>query len=943
MASPSPTLINELRGCIPSGRLFNDPLHTLAYGTDASFYRLIPQAVVKVESVEEVRGVLAVARRLKTSVTFRAAGTSLSGQAVTDRILVMLGTGWRGHRIEQQGAVIWLQPGVVGAHANAYLMPYGRKIGPDPASINAAMIGGIAANNASGMCCGTAQNSYRTLAGMRVVLADGTLLDSTDPLSVQRFRTDKRDMLAAIAQLADRVSRDTPLANRIRRKFAVKNTTGYSLNALVDFQDPVEILQHLMIGSEGTLGFIAEIGLHTVPEHAFKASALLMFPEITSACSAVTALQGSPVDAVELMDRASLRSVELQEGMPAYLRSLPADAASLLIETRAPEAASLAENIRAITATLSTFPLTLPCRFTEIPGEYAQLWDIRKGLFPSVGAMRNTGTTCIIEDVAFPVPRLADATLDLRALFGRHGYHDAIIFGHARDGNLHFVFNQDFNRPDEIERYARFMDELTRMVVTVYDGSLKAEHGTGRNIAPFVELEWGAEAYGLMKEIKGIIDPEGVLNPGVILNDDRTVHLKNLKPLPEADPIIDKCIECGFCEVHCPSKDLTLTPRQRIVIVRELARRGSGMADDRETRALRAGFSYDGNETCATDGLCSVACPVGIDTGKLIKRIRVREHGAGSSWSARLAAGHMALVSSAIRLVLNSVMTLRRVMGDTLFSVCARAVRGVTFESIPAWNPAVPRGAPRHRWATATGSGNRAAVYFPSCITRTFGADLRTPGSRSVPETVMSLLRKAGYRVVLPGNLENLCCGMAFDSKGFPLEGQHKGEELREALRVASEGGKLPILMDMSPCLMRMKEIAGSSLHLFDPAEFTLKYLDGHLEFHKSAGDVALHVTCSAIKMGLGPSLKAVAERCAERVIIPDGVECCGWAGDRGFTVPELNASALLALRRGLPAGCREGFSTSRTCEIGLSLHSGIPYSSILELVDRSTSAKERP
>lgn len=171
----------ELAQFLPKERIFRDEMYRLTYGTDASFYRLIPALVVKVANEQEVIGLLQLANRHQVPVTFRAAGTSLSGQAVTDSVLVVLeGTSWRGYEILQQGAEIRLQPGIIGAHANQYLAPLGRKIGPDPASINTCKIGGIAANNASGMCCGTAQNSYHTLAGMRLILADGTVLDTRE-------------------------------------------------------------------------------------------------------------------------------------------------------------------------------------------------------------------------------------------------------------------------------------------------------------------------------------------------------------------------------------------------------------------------------------------------------------------------------------------------------------------------------------------------------------------------------------------------------------------------------------------------------------------------------------------------------------------------------------------------------------------------------------------
>jgi D-lactate dehydrogenase len=927
----------SIAGSIPSTRLFHDELRTLAYGTDASFYRLIPRLVIAVQNESEVTTVLTEARRFGLPLTFRAAGTSLSGQAVSDSLLVVLGEEWNTWSLNEDASEIRLQPGIVGAHANIFLAPHGKKIGPDPASINAAKIGGIAANNASGMCCGTAQNSYRTLAAMRIIFADGTLLDTASAESRASFTASHATMLGRVNALTERVKANPVLAGRIRHKFKMKNTTGYSLNALVDFDDPLDVIQHLMIGSEGTLGFIAEITYRTVPEHPHKASALMFFPDIATACEAATVLKGTAVDAVELMDRASLRSVENKTGMPPYLKSLDEHVAALLVETRAPQADLLAQQIEAITHALDHLPRTLPIAFTSVPAEFTQLWNIRKGLFPSVGAIRASGTTVIIEDVAFPLPRLAEATLDLQALLRKHGYDEAIIFGHALEGNLHFVFTQEFSTATEVERYRAFLEVVAAMVVNKYDGSLKAEHGTGRNMAPFVELEWGADAYALMQEIKAIFDPEGLLNPGVILNPDPQAHIRNLKPMPVAHEIVDKCIECGFCEVHCPSRTLTLTPRQRIVAVREMSRLRSTGENPRRLASFREAFAYDGDATCATDGLCATSCPVGIDTGKLVKDLRAHDHTPTAESIATVLSNHMAAVTRSMQFGLKIVGLIHSALGTPVMSAISRGLRTVSGGRIPLWNPSMPRGADPVPVRTSVRKNAPAVVYFPSCINRAMGPARNEEDERSLTTVVVELLHRAGYDVIYPENMEGLCCGMPFASKGFKEQGDARAHELEQALLKASQGGKLPVLVDMSPCLYRMKETFTSPLRLLEPVQFILDHAAQHLSFRKLPITVAVHTTCSAEKMGLAGALKTVAERCAERVIVPHGVGCCGWAGDRGFTVPELNAAALAPLRAAIPAGCEGGYSTSRTCEIGLSEHSGIPYRSILYLVEKAT------
>ena len=947
--------IEALGGFIPDARLATDSLRTLAYGTDASFYRLIPKVVVRADNEDEVSRILTLARRSGLPVTFRAAGTSLSGQAISDSILLVAGASWQRSEVLANGEKIRLEPGVIGARANQLLAPFGRKIGPDPASINAAMIGGIAANNASGMCCGTAQNSYQTVDSIRMVLADGTVLDTGDDRSRSAFAASHADLLQRLDELARRVNSDSALSERIRRKFKIKNTTGYSLNALVDFTDPFDIITHLMIGSEGTLGFISRIVYRTVPSPAFKATALMMFAHIDGACQTARRLQALPVAAAEVMDRAALASVENKPGMPAMIRGVPPTTTALLVETQAVDFATLAANVAAIADGLKTgvrehtpdggrthawhlegADFSHPAIFTDDAARGDSLWKVRKGLLPSAGAVRRLGTTVLIEDVAFPIHSLAPATVDLQALFDRHGYRDAIIFGHALAGNLHFVFSPDFGDPAEVSRYARFMDDIAHLVVDTYDGSLKAEHGTGRNMAPFVEREWGGDAYEIMREIKRIFDPENILNPGVILNPDPTVHLQHLKPLPPADPLIDACMECGFCECHCPSRNLTLTPRQRIVVRREIERlRASGDDPDR-LREMETGYAWQGEATCAADGLCGTACPVEVDTGRFTKALRSRQvAGRLPQWMADQAALHFGLLTSGVRLGLKGAAMAHRLIGTAAMKRLTTSFRRWSGNRMPAWLPALPTAAAPLRPCQAP-TGEAALVYFPACVSRTMGPAGDDPLSDDLPTVTERVLRRAGYQVIYPENMAGLCCGLPFESKGFFDQADRKSAALEAALLAASDNGRLPVLCDTSPCLERMRRTFTPALTLYEPVGFVAEHLLDRLRFAKTRQPIALHVTCSARKMGLENAFVAVAHACAETVVVPYGIECCGFAGDRGFSVPELNAAALAGLKEAVN-GCSAGYANSRTCEIGLSHHSGIAYRSIMALVDQCT------
>jgi D-lactate dehydrogenase len=926
---------DEVSRFLPESSMACDPLRTLAYGTDASFYRLVPKIVIQVRMREDLSRILRVAAQFSVPVTFRAAGTSLSGQAGTDSVLLALGGGWRKHQILDGGQRITLEPGIIGAEANALLAVFGRKIGPDPASIGSCMIGGIAANNASGMCCGTAQNSYQTVDSMRLIFSDGGVLDTADPESRLRFVIEHRDIVDGIAAIRDQIATDEQLATRIREKYRIKNTTGYGLNSFIDFHDPIDILLHLMIGSEGTLAFIAEITYRTVPDHPHKASALVVFPDIANAARATQRLKGGPVSAVEMMDRASLRSVENKSGLPPYLKTLGPDACALLIETRAADPDSLAQQATLAQERLDPIPKVFPVEFTAKKTEFEKLWDVRRGLFPAVGASRRIGTTVVIEDVAFPMHHLADATVELQQLFGRHGYPEGIIFGHALDGNLHFVFTQDFGSAQEVLRYERFMNEVCEMVAKKYDGSLKGEHGTGRNMAPFVELEWGKKAYGLMKAIKAIFDPHGLLNPGVVINENPRAHLENLKPLPSTHELVDKCIECGFCEVKCPSREITTTPRQRIAVRREIARlRFTGEAPVR-LRRLERDYRYWGDQTCATDGLCATACPVSIDTGQYTKYLRELSHGRVAAALARRIGEDYGGAQTGLRAGLVELSELHTALGTKAMNGFAKGARALSVGSLPLWNPCMPTAAPALQPRASANGRERQVLYFPSCIARTMGPAKGDPDQRAVFEGMLSILGKAGYGVLFPPHLDSLCCGMPFESKGFPEPASAKARELESELWARSDEGRIPILCDTSPCVYRMRVAIDPRLSVYEPVEFIYRFLIEHLEFERQPETVALHVTCSSLRMGLGEKMEAIARACAESVVIPAGVGCCGFAGDKGFTHPELNASALARLRSALPPECRAGYSNSRTCEIGLSLHGGIPYQSIVSLVDR--------
>ena len=975
--SGNETFLKEAAKFIPAERIYTDELRRLAWGTDAGFYRLIPQVVIRSANEQEVSRLLTVADRLSVPVTFRAAGTSLSGQAISDSVLIVAGKHWEKYSIAPDGHTIRLQPGIIGERVSELLKPYGRKFSPDPASVKSAMVGGIIINNASGMNCGTHANSDRMLLSARMVFADGTVLDTGDADSRSQFARNKPEFIRKINEMRDRVRTNPSLTERIRRKYSIKNVTGLNILPFILYDDPFDIITHLLVGSEGTLAFLSEATMQTEYDFPCKASAMLYFPSIREACRAIVAMkplkneQGeSIVKGAELLDGKSLQSVTSPPALSTGERAKRGGGrghgerglTAVLTETKAVTPQELEANIARIKAALQDFQMAEPVYFTDKESEYRQYWNIRSGIFPSVGATRQPGTTTLIEDVAFHFEDLPEATADLQQLMVKHHYDDACIYGHALEGNYHFIINQSFDIESEIMRYEALMSDVIHLVVDKYDGSLKAEHGTGRNMAPFVRYEWGDEAFELMKAVKQLFDPKGILNPGVIFNDDPKCHLKHFKPLPLIGGEVDKCIECGFCEVNCLTCGFTLSSRQRIIVQREIVRLKATGENQRRLNNLRKQFNYAGNQTCAGDGLCSTSCPMEINVGDLIHDLRRIEMPPGSFGYAagEFTARHFSLVKNGLRLILTFADIAHKILGTKLLSWKGKMAH--RFLHLPLWMPAMPKsfrlrqkfvmaGLNRHPVKTNTDcqeiasqarndNWNGKVVYFPSCINQTMGLEAHSPEKQALTDEMLSLLHKAGYEVIFPKNMSNLCCGTIWESKGMPDIADRKAAELETALYEASEQGKYPVLCDQSPCLHRMRHTI-QKVKLYEPAEFITTFLEDRLEFTPTNQPVAVHITCSMRKMGLAESIVNLAKRCSTNVLVPEEIRCCGFAGDKGFTHPEVNAYALRKLRPQIEkAGIPMGYSNSRTCEIGLRTHSGIPYQSIVYLVNQCTKKK---
>lgn len=918
---------------------------------DASHYLLQPRAVIQARDTPHVAELFRVATEHQLPITFRSGGTSLSGQAGTEHLLVETRRNFRGIEVLDRGARVRTQPGATLRSVNACLATHWTKLGPDPASEGACTIGGVIANNSSGMECGTALNSYRTVESMTFVLPSGTTIDTAQPNADHRLLEAEPALWRGLAELRDRLRGNPDSLARIRHQFSMKNTMGYSLNAFLDYDAPVDILSHLMIGSEGTLGFVADATFRTVPILAHAATALLVFDTLSEATAALPELVGAGARTVELMDSASIRAIQKHPRANATLATLNVrEHTALLIELQATSMENLANEQASAQHVLNTLRLATPANFTSDAGERAALWHLRKGLYTAVAGARPTGTTALLEDIVVPTDVLTTSTERLKTLLSEYGYHDAVIFGHAKDANLHFMITPRFDEREEFDRYQRFTEDLVDLVLSV-NGSLKAEHGTGRMMAPYVRRQYGEELYDVMRSLKRLCDPAGVLNPGVILNEDSRVHLQHLKTQLPVHPSLDTCVECGYCEPVCPSQDVTTTPRQRIVILREIAA-ADAAGDTHRAAELRDDFGYEGVDTCAADSMCSTACPVNIDTGAVMKEFRRDRHGRAAQRAGVLAAEHWAGATSLLRAGLRAADSLPP---HLLENTSRRARSLLPHEWVPMVEADLPAAGPRRPSAGRQPSGVRA-VHFPACVGSLFGPVPAPNGEAGLGATAAleRLCERAGIALALPTGMNGLCCGTPWKSKGFDTGYAAMAQRTFEALWLATDEGQLPVVADAASCTLGLREIgpylsreAAERYHrirFVDAVTFVRTEVLPRTVLHRRFGLMVLHPTCSGTHLGSTGDLEILASHCAERVVVPSSWRCCGFAGDRGLIHPEVTAAATaleaaeLAEISARTEDVADAYaSDNRTCEMGMSRATGKAYRHILELLEYCT------
>jgi D-lactate dehydrogenase len=931
------SISKQLEQILPSSKIKAKLIDRHAFAADAGFYYLLPQAVVQPDSVEEIKQLFAFAHQHTIPLTFRTGGTSLSGQSITDGILVDLSRNWKKIEPLNNGEQIKTQPAAIGGHVNHSLKKFQKKMGPDPASITAAMMGGILSNNSSGMCCGVTFNSYHTLESIRFVLPNGNEYNTATKEDYQRFEKEDKQIADGILKLRTEVLSNDALVQKIRTKYKIKNTVGYSINAFLDYEHPLDILSHLLIGGEGTLAFIAEAVLHTIPDKRYKTTGLLFFDSPVSAAENIPLLKSTNAEALELMDRPALRSIEHLDYCPDVIKSLPEGATAILCEYQSTTEEELDSLFASAQTIISQLPLLAKVDFTTDEYQQQKFWKLRKGMYPSVAAVRAKGTTAMLEDVAMPLENLGKAVTDLQSLFQKYKYHNAIIFGHAKEGNLHFLITQPVNTTEETKVFEQFNDELAELIIKKYNGSLKAEHGTGRQIAPYVKDEWGTDAYHIMQSLKTLIDPKNILNPGVIINADDKCHLKNLKTMPVVEEEVDKCVECGYCENRCPSRDFTMTPRQRIQVRRSLQRlKAEGNSTD--YNQLIDEYQFNGMDTCAVDGMCATDCPVNINTGELIKRLRRENHSASANKMAMRVAKNFSAVERLVKMALYSGNAFNFITGGKGMYFITSSIKKIV-PSFPLWIKSLSK--PVSIKANETDDAD--AVYFPTCITRMMGADKEN--AKPISEVIQSVCSKAGVKLFIAQNNNGVCCGQLFSSKGFIPAYTHTVNQTIDLLWQRTKQGKLPILMDVTSCTYSLQHAEPylseenkqryQQMQFVDSIDFAADYLLPKLKAKNQKSKIVFHPVCTTHKMNNMHKLKKIGEHCSHEAVVPFNSGCCGMAGDRGFYYPSLTSAATKNEATEVNSSNYDGYySSGKTCEMSLYDATGKNYQSIFYLLD---------
>ncbi len=770
-------LIDALQSRLGVKKVLADVPARTAYSVDASIYTLTPQAIVLVESAEDAAAALAVARERRVPITARSAGTNLTGSAIGEGIILDFSRMNRVIEIDAGRRQARVQPGIVYAELNRQLASSGLLFAPDPSSGEMCKLGGMVANNSAGPHTLKYGAVKENLLAIEVMGSDGSRF------TARRYQLDSPD-LARLIEAQPWVAELICLVREHREVIAAKrptvskNSSGYNLFALSDGLEAGWLdLHQLFIGSEGTLGLTLEATLQLVPRPAQTVTALLFFERLDEVGHAVNDLLAFAPSALEMLDGYTLDLI----GRVKY--DVPAGSQAMLLaefDEGDPHARAAA-----LAALAGRYRMSEPPRIATEPQAQAELWAARKAIYPALYRYdAKKKPINFADDVVVTADRLPELITYLRQLFSQRGVAVA-IYGHIGNGNAHLNPLLDLNDPADVETMVALAREIHTTVIERFGGSICGEHGDGRVRAGFVRAYYGEELYRLFTEVKRLIDPSGLLNPGVKLSDEPlTAHL-------DYERLTTPCASCGKCNSVCP--------------VYDVEREESNAARGWYHILTSSDYSYDASqrivEACLNCKSCRTVCPAGIDVSEVVLQRRAerpnRTAGQLFWWL-----DHPGLFEPAIKLLGWSQPLWDHSIGRWLIDGLTRPwLRGLGPEARLSPAIALPRFArrllrERHRSLTEEGGAvpvKGAVAYFHGCAANYF--------QDGVGDAVIRLLRRTSAAVVLP---RQRCSGTPIETYGHQdLVRRYARENLESLLRFET------VVTGCASCTFKLKDYAG--------------------------------------------------------------------------------------------------------------------------------------
>src|SRR5215204_2342586 len=627
------------------GYLRTDDASRALWSTDASIYLRKPVGVVVARSDEDVKLALGAAREIGLSITPRGTGTSLAGQATAPGLALDVSEMRRALVIDLERRRCAVEPGLVQGELNAMVEPHGLVFGADTSTSDVATLGGMVGNNSAGMRSLVYGMTSDQVLGLRCVLASGETVD-LGPLARNEARSRARHADALARLLRGAMEIGERYGDEIKRRFPqmIRRVSGYGLDALVDSE--TLDLTRLVCGSEGTLAVVtrAEFRLHPLPEA--RALASFEFDSLSAAARATGRFLRMNPSAIELLDDIAIGRARANPAYKDSTRFVQGDPKAVLVvewsatEGELDERFAKLDDLAGEVGALAATPL-------RTKAEMGQTVRLRKSTLPLLlGTTDKEKPVAFVEDAAVPPDRLEEFVHRFEEIVDKNGTW-ACFYGHASVGCLHVRPALDTSDPDGVSRMRRIAEEVADLVVDC-GGSISGEHGDGLSRSEFMEKMYGGEILRAFADVKRLFDPEGMMNPGVIVDPppmDRQLRIgPGRKRLPIKSNLsfedqggfakaIELCNGSGFCRKRtggtmCPSYMVTLdeqdTTRARANMLRSVI---EGTLPPEELTGRRMKEVMD---LCVGCKACKTECPSRVDVASMKTEVLYqagREHG----------------------------------------------------------------------------------------------------------------------------------------------------------------------------------------------------------------------------------------------------------------------------------------------------------------------------